>query len=141
MKICFKCGIEKDADQFYKHPAMKDGRLNKCIECTRDDVSRNYALKRNQYRAYEVGRNQAPQRKEDKLRYQADSRLRDPQKCKARSAVANAKRNGRLVEYPCWVCGAKAQAHHRDYSRPLDVEWLCQDHHRQLHAVGLELPF
>ena len=38
MKICFKCNIEKDLNSFYKHKRMKDGHLNKCIECTKIDV-------------------------------------------------------------------------------------------------------
>jgi len=40
MKKCFKCNIEKPIDFFYKHKAMKDGRLNKCIECTKLDVKK-----------------------------------------------------------------------------------------------------
>lgn len=32
MKTCFKCGESLDEDQFYKHPAMADGRLGKCKE-------------------------------------------------------------------------------------------------------------
>lgn len=38
MKKCFKCGEEKLLGQFYKHPRMGDGHLNKCIECTKNDV-------------------------------------------------------------------------------------------------------
>jgi len=32
----------------------------------------------------------------------------------------------------------KAEAHHDDYSRPLDVRWLCKRHHEEAHH---SLPF
>jgi ribosomal protein L15E len=37
------------------------------------------------------------------------------------------------------VCGAKKSvAHHEDYKKPLDVIWLCQEHHKAVHMRGLE---
>ena len=41
-KICFKCGISKPLSDFYKHPKMPDGHVNKCIECNKKDVKENY---------------------------------------------------------------------------------------------------
>jgi len=38
IKVCFKCGEEKDISCFYKHPGMKDGHLNKCSECAVEDT-------------------------------------------------------------------------------------------------------
>ena len=32
----------------------------------------------------------------------------------------------------CW-CGKIGEAHHPDYSKPLDVIWLCSEHHAQVH--------
>lgn len=44
-KKCFKCGIEQPLENYYKHPQMSDGRLNKCKTCNKKDVSLNYFKK------------------------------------------------------------------------------------------------
>jgi hypothetical protein len=53
----------------------------------------------------------------------------------ARNAVCAAVKCGTLKRKPCSVCGKKKaiEGHHEDYSRPLDVIWLCQKHHHELH--------
>ena len=42
MKQCFKCKEIKSIDDFYKHPQMPDGRVNKCKICNKKDVLENY---------------------------------------------------------------------------------------------------
>lgn len=55
----------------------------------------------------------------------------------ARSYAGVYKRRGKIREQPCGVCGGKAQMHHPDYDRPLDVVWLCRVHHLELHNTGV----
>jgi hypothetical protein len=53
---------------------------------------------------------------------------------RARNKVASAIRSGTLVKLPCEVCGeVKSQGHHEDYSKPLEVIWLCAVHHKEKH--------
>jgi hypothetical protein len=53
----------------------------------------------------------------------------------AHRQVAQALKRGTLKKEPCRVCGAHpAEAHHADYSKPLEVQWLCSPHHRAEHS-------
>jgi hypothetical protein len=47
-KKCFKCGQIKSINNFYVHKKMLDGHINKCIDCTKNDVkNRSDILKTN----------------------------------------------------------------------------------------------
>lgn len=42
---------------------------------------------------------------------------------------------GKLIPKPCEKCGeAKAEKHHEDYDKPLQVTWLCRPCHLDLHS-------
>jgi ribosomal protein S27AE len=63
-------------------------------------------------------------------------------KCRARYEVRKALRIGTLKKKPCEICGSlKTEAHHDDYSKPLDVRWLCKDCHADVHARRLSILF
>lgn len=153
MKTCFKCDVSKPLAEFYPHPRMADGHLNKCKDCTRKDTATRVALlstnpkwflgERRRHRdksarARRDGRASKPTAAQFHLRNQK-YKTEHPDKRAAHHAVSNAVRDGRLIKQPCEKCGnPKAQAHHDDYSKPLDVRWLCIPHHNEHHIAERE---
>lgn len=136
-KVCFKCKTEKPITSFYVHPQMGDGRLNKCKDCTKRDVANNYRANRDYYREYERQRFNRPERKAQVAQYQTRRRQRFPEKEAARAAVGNAVRDGKIIRpAECQGCGriGHIEAHHPDYSKPLEVMWLCFRCHRAEHG-------
>ena len=81
-------------------------------------------------------RGQTERRKAWNRAYRPVKAAREQEKYKARTAVGNALRDGKLQREPCVQCGnPRSEAHHEDYSRPLDVTWLCRRDHRALHEA------
>ena len=55
----------------------------------------------------------------------------------AETQVLVALRNGVLKQGPCEVCASRdSHSHHDDYSKPLEVRWLCRLHHNRFHHAG-----
>lgn len=132
MKTCKKCGEVKEIEQFAKNRPMPDGRINKCKTCIASEQRARYQANRERYATYELRRQSLPKRKADRLRYQQNRRKAHPDKARAWKMVYRAKRAGKLVPTPCLFCGdKKVQAHHEDYSKPLEVLWLCFKCHRE----------
>jgi hypothetical protein len=70
----------------------------------------------------------------DNMRYRRRAIEKWPEHEAARKAVGDAVRAGRLIKLPCEVCGdPKSNGHHEDYSRQLDVIWLCRPCHDVEH--------
>lgn len=149
MKRCFKCRVEKPLTDFYPHPMMADGHLNKCKACARTDSERRRLEKLNDpdwvdremkrsrekmARSRSEGTAEKPSREQRRLALEKHAAI-FPLKNHARLAVGNAVRDGTLKRMPCVVCGsADSEAHHEDYSNPLDVVWLCPKHHAARHV-------
>jgi len=73
---------------------------------------------------------------------QANWRRQNPEKYLAHVAVQKALSSGALVKGSCEICGdPSVDAHHTDYTRPLEVRWLCRRHHVRLHTTGCEDDF
>lgn len=150
-KRCFRCQCERPIEDFYRHSAMGDGRLGKCKDCTKADVARHRQENLEKVRAYDRMRGSMPHRVAARKDYAKTSAYAEshkaslkrwsekhPERKRASTAVGNAIRDGKLIPWPvCAVpeCCGKPQGHHPDYSRPLDVVWLCDKHHKEAHAL------
>jgi hypothetical protein len=61
-----------------------------------------------------------------------------PERVKAHAALRYAVRKGKVAKpETCSRCGSRdwIQGHHADYSKPLDVIWLCNPCHRAEHRT------
>lgn len=144
--LCKGCGLEKSESDFYV------SNLSRCKDCVKAKARAHRADNLDYYRQYDKQRAPLPHRVEAREAYRkteayvrshnaatARYALTNTKRRAAHIAVGNAVRDGILVPMPCQVCGNKAQAHHPDYDRPLDVVWLCAKHHKEAHALVDEL--
>jgi hypothetical protein len=61
--------------------------------------------------------------------------LNHPERYRAHKLVDAAIKLGRVSKTNCELCGVeKVEAHHEDYSKPLEIRWLCHKHHMKRHA-------
>ena len=134
VKKCSACQEERPIGDFYAHKAMKDGHLSQCKACVKARVRQYRQDNAERVRAYDRQRSSLPHRVA--LRKEIFRNL-PPERRKAHNAVSNAIRDGRLSKNPCAFCGSERdlEAHHHDYSLPLDVTWLCTACHRKFHGL------
>jgi len=135
MKVCNTCRQAKPLKDFHNDSRSKDGHVNSCKPCACARARNNRDDNLEYRRAYDRERARTPKRKDQDREALRKKRARNPARAKAHWAVANALRNGRMQKQPCEVCGEKeVDGHHDDYSKPLDVRWLCRTHHCEHHA-------
>jgi hypothetical protein len=148
MKRCARCKRFKSLSHFYRDKKGRNGRSSYCKPCAcaktrawlRVPENRTRATKTNnawrkanpeKQRAASRRASRSPARRKQTQRY----RRRHTEKAQAHWTVSNALRSGRLTRRPCAKCGTtkRVHAHHEDYSKPLDVVWLCHRHHDEIH--------
>lgn len=112
---CKKCGTEM---RRYPDPSRPKGFHDQCPACNAERLRQR--------------RQDDPEENREKNRRWREE---NPNAYAAHQTVKNAVRTGELKAAPCERCGRDDQihAHHDDYSKPLDVRWLCPDHHRERH--------
>ena len=142
---CKSCERKIGADGFYP------SNQSRCKECVKLSVRKNRAEKIDYYRLYDRQRYRNDPVRQEQARKCAASdagvaarkrhadRGRSSPERLARIAVGNAVRDGKITKgEACFFCGCggKLHAHHHDYSKPLDVFWLCPACHGKLHTVN-----
>lgn len=139
-KTCRGCCTTKPITDFYLHPQMKDGHLNFCKAC-RKTQERLHRRTNPEVQARERARAKRPERKQRARLVTIKWRQEHPEAYRAQNAVNNAVRDQRLKKEPCAMCGAAkhVHGHHKDYSKPLEVTWLCAKCHHRIHAAFPEL--
>lgn len=109
--------------------AAISGQVRPCSKCGKETAISARRLAARDYRCPTCRRSREKGR-ELRRAY----RKRYPEKRRAHAAVYEAVRSGRLVRLNCEQCGkTNSQAHHDDYSKPLDVRWLCAECHETEH--------
>lgn len=76
------------------------------------------------------------QRNADRIKQERRDSYAGGGEYRAKVLARAAARKAHPAAQPCEVCGAaRADRHHDDYGKPLDIRWLCREHHIQHHAA------
>jgi len=143
-RVCSKCCERKDRSEFHVNVSALDGLHSACKQCEEEYVCQ---YRKSDARAESLKRYQSSDKFREVLkRYQSSMKFievieryetNNPEKKAAHTAVNHAVEIGRLIKpNECEGCGCaskRLEGHHEDYSRQLDVIWLCKQCHVQLH--------
>jgi len=137
-KTCFVCKKIKNINEFHSNKNSNDGFRYSCKICT---LTMNKKWKKDNYDINLISNRRWIKLNPDKIReykrnHKARFKKRHPEIVSAWSAIYRAVRDGKIKSKPCVQCGGinNIHAHHPDYSKPLDIIWLCYYCHRKLHA-------
>jgi hypothetical protein len=147
-KACSRCGEVKPAECFSKNRRSLSGLASECKECCKlrwrayveSNPEKVSELSRRRGREwYWRNRDEKRARRQKYGYWTTGERLAAyGEKEKARIALRAAVRQGEITKPErCEDCGraTRLQGHHPDYSRPLEVEWLCARCHGKRHRT------
>ena len=131
-KKCSKCLVAKVITEFRKRRVCKNGVNSQCKDCCRKYekkwIAQNYSRWAKQQKKW-ISQNRGHYLEVQRVGQRKYYR-KWPQKTKAHYAVQLAIKAGKLKRQPCNICGNElSEAHHPDYSKPLEIQWLCKRHH------------
>jgi len=137
-RVCRICGEEKVIEDFYKHPQMAGGRDTKCKKCQIRISKETKFNNLEYYREWKKRYNKVYNVSEKHINQVRAHRLKNPDQWFAVSQLNYAVECGKIIKKDaCENCGIKAKrlhGHHDDYSKPLEVKWLCSLCHQNWHV-------
>jgi hypothetical protein len=160
VKACVRCKVTQLRSAFVQDRRSRDGLQSYCRSCA-NAAARKYrhteagrALRREYKKRPYVRAQMARRRRERRAsahptqraldrRHAAKFKMMYPEKVLARQTLQKAVSRG-LVKRPanCSSCCLPSRrtlhGHHDDYSKPLDVVWLCGPCHRIRHEAAKE---
>jgi hypothetical protein len=119
---CHECKRKQDNEWRLKTGRTKRHRTGKC-RCGNEFASYS------NYQCVDCYRKSRQEKKNDPMFKEA--MLKEM----ARLMTRNCVKMGILIKGNCKICNTNVnvEAHHEDYTKPLDIIWLCRKHHRELH--------
>ena len=153
MKCCTTCGIEKTLSDFNKDKNLKDGHAYCCKDCVRIYKKKYREKNLDKLKEYDRRRANLPHREQARKLYAETEKgkhvgrksvdrwsMLNEVKIKAQDKLHKAVASGKIQRKPCSICGdLRAQGHHEDYTKPLEVVWYCQKHHSLRHKELREM--
>jgi len=128
-KICAGCETEKPISEFYKQSRNSDGHYSKCKSCTI-----KYQRNREKKLTREISLRWYYRNREKAIATRKVYKANNAEKTFAHHVVERAIEKGDLIRSPCVICGYdQTHGHHDNYEKPLDVVWLCPQHHSERH--------
>lgn len=138
-KPCIKCGETKPISHFHKNHRMADAHINSCKSCEALYGKQRHLRRKNDpawlnknraiSRAYAERRKQLGLIGKTKPELRRRWEIKNPTKVRAKYLARLALSSGLLKrQHSCQRCGVanvRLEKHHNDYSKPLEVEWLC----------------
>ncbi|KKM01344.1 hypothetical protein LCGC14_1795370 [marine sediment metagenome] len=123
-RICGLCREEKPIEEYYRNKSRPSGRGFWCKECCKGYERLPHRKGRHaKWRGSSKGIERTRQ-------YNQEHYAEEKPKNQTRSATKRLVKLGVIKKMPCGICGdGNSQAHHPDYTQPLEVVWLCQSHH------------
>jgi len=140
MKKCPSCKLDKPSNAFGKLHSTKDGLGFYCKDCRRSKSRAQYIEHKESILKQHKEYVQTPSGRAAQKRWNKKYRRTQPVAALSHYTVKNALRDGKIEKHPCEVCGTmKVEAHHNDYSKALEVSWLCKKHHQEWHKENQPL--